>query len=172
MCPVYRVHTFFPSEWKSGRSLPLTSGVEKRPARKEVAKNREWPAFPVSARAPAEERKGKVNRDMTSWAVLRPDGSCRGAKSGKTAPMPPHAVSQNMEGRAGGKPLKKALPLTRTGYSPFTTSILRAAGFSGSLRGISMHRTPSLWVAEILSTSASSGRESTRRKEPYERSIR
>lgn len=78
--------------------------------------------------------------------------------------------SEVHEGRRG-RPAEGLLP-KRISYSPFTTSILRAAGFSGSLRGISMLSTPSLWVAVILSVSTSSGRESTRRNEPYERSIR
>lgn len=82
----------------------------------------------------------------------------------------PHAYSQRFTRKAGGS-LRRGLP-KRISYSPFTTSILRAAGFSGSLRGISMLSTPSLWVAVILSVLTSSGRESTRRNEPYERSIR
>ena len=83
-----------------------------------------------------------------------------------------HVFSRGSRGKVwGGSIRKEALP-KRISYSPFTTSILRAAGFSGSLRGISMLNTPSLWVAVILSVSTSSGRESTRRNEPYERSIR
>lgn len=83
-----------------------------------------------------------------------------------------HVFSSGSRGKVwGGSIRKEALP-KRISYSPFTTSILRAAGFSGSLRGISMLNTPFLWVAVILSVSTSSGRESTRRNEPYERSIR
>ena len=39
-----------------GRGNPPDVGKSR------ATKNREWPAFPVSAIAPAEERKGEVNR--------------------------------------------------------------------------------------------------------------
>ena len=85
-----------------------------------------------------------------------------------------HVFSRGSRGKVwGGSIRKMALP-KRISYSPFAFPDLNLAGgeLSGSLRGISMLNTPSLWVAVILSVSTSSGRESTRRNEPYERSIR
>lgn len=151
----------------------ILHGAPRQRGKTRRQKNREWPAFPVSATAPAEERKSEVNRNMTSWAVFAFGWRMPAdAKSGKNSPeKAPHAYSQRFTREGGGKPAEGPLP-KRISYSPFTTSILRAAGFSGSLRGISMLSTPSLWVAVILSVSTSSGRESTRRNEPYERSIR
>lgn len=100
-------------------------------------------AFPVSAMGPGAWRKtpgrGRHHDIMGSSAAERRFAPFRGKKGLYVRPLP--------------------------GYS-LLISILRAAGFSGSLRGISMHRTPSLWVALILSTSASSGRDRARRKEP------
>ena len=116
--------------------------------------------------------RAEVNRNMTSWAVFAFGWRMPAdAKSGKTAWEGPSRIFSEVHEEGGGKPPEGPLP-KRISYSPFTTSILRAAGFSGSLRGISMLSTPSLWVAVILSVSTSSGRESTRRNEPYERSIR
>ena len=138
--------------------------------RRQKTGNGQHSRFPQLPRR--EERKGEVNRNMTSWAVFAFGWRMPAdAKSGKNSPgKAPHAYSQRFTRKAGGS-LRRGLP-KRISYSPFTTSILRAAGFSGSLRGISMLSTPSLWVAVILSVSTSSGRESTRRNEPYERSIR
>lgn len=69
-------------------------------------KNREWPAFPVFATAPAEERKGEVNRNMTSWAVFAFGWRMPvDAKSGKNSPgKAPHAYSQRFTREGGGKP--------------------------------------------------------------------
>lgn len=148
--------------------MGLPASVEKQGDKK--TGNDQHSRFPQLPRR--EERKGEVNRNMTSWAVFAFGWRMPAdAKSGKNSPgKAPHAYSQRFTRKAGGS-LRRGLP-KRISYSPFTTSILRAAGFSGSLRGISMLSTPSLWVAVILSVSTSSGRESTRRNEPYERSIR
>ena len=69
-------------------------------------KNREGPAFPVFATAPAEERKGEVNRNMTSWAVFAFGWRMPvDAKSGKNSPgKAPHAYSQRFTREGGGKP--------------------------------------------------------------------
>ncbi len=82
-----------------GRGNPPDVGKSR------ATKNREWPAFPVSAIAPAEERKGEVNRNMTSWAVFTFGWQVPAdAKSGKNgSEMPPHTFSQEVHGGRFGE---------------------------------------------------------------------
>ncbi len=115
--------------------------------------------------APAEGRRSEVN-GMTSWAAYTP-GRSAGRIIMKS--IPKAAVSRPLPKRKRGSLRRDSSEVgvpPQAAYSPFLTSILRAAGFSGSLRGISMLNTPSLWVAVIPSISASSGRDRTRRNEP------
>ena len=82
-----------------GRGNPPDVGKSR------ATKNREWPAFPVSAIAPAEERKGEVNRNMTSWAVFTFGWQVPAdAKSGKNgSEMPPYTFSQEVHGGRFGE---------------------------------------------------------------------
>ena len=82
-----------------GRGNPPDVGKSR------ATKNREWPAFPVSAIAPAEERKGEVNRNMTSWAVFTFGWQVPAdAKSGKNGfEMPPYTFSQEVHGGRFGE---------------------------------------------------------------------
>lgn len=82
-----------------GRGNPPDVGKSR------ATKNREWLAFPVSAIAPAEERKGEVNRNMTSWAVFTFGWQVPAdAKSGKNgSEMPPHTFSQEVHGGRFGE---------------------------------------------------------------------
>ena len=82
-----------------GRGNPPDVGKSR------ATKNREWPAFPVSAIAPAEERKGEVNCNMTSWAVFTFGWQVPAdAKSGKNgSEMPPHTFSQEVHGGRFGE---------------------------------------------------------------------
>ena len=82
-----------------GRGNPPDVGKSR------ATKNREWPAFPVSAIAPAEERKGEMNRNMTSWAVFTFGWQVPAdAKSGKNgSEMPPHTFSQEVHGARFGE---------------------------------------------------------------------
>lgn len=84
----------------------ILHGAPRQRGKTRRQKNREWPAFPVFATAPAEERKGEVNRNMTSWAVFAFGWRMPAdAKSGKNSPgKAPHAYSQRFTREGGGKP--------------------------------------------------------------------
>ena len=84
----------------------ILHGAPRQRGKTRRQKNREWPAFPVFATAPAEERKGEVNRNMTSWAVFAFGGRMPAdAKSGNNSPeKAPHAYSQRFTREGGGKP--------------------------------------------------------------------
>ena len=119
----------FPSG--EGRGNPPDVGKSR------ATKNREWPAFPVSAIAPAEERKGEVNRNMTSWAVFTFGWQVPAdAKSGKNgSEMPPHTFSQEIQGEGLGREHPEGGPPQAHQLFAFHDLNLAGGGLFGFLAG-------------------------------------